>query len=111
MYLYDNGNLTSTYAISAGAVKTPTPIGEFHIWEKLAKQTMRGTYPVPYVQPNVPWINYFDHNGDAIHGNYWRPASVFGNVNTSHGCVSLPVSQAEAVYNWAPIGTTVITHH
>lgn len=111
MYLYDNGNLTSTYAVSAGAPATPTPIGEFHIWEKLTSQTMKGTYPVPYVQPNVPWINYFDHNGDAIHGNYWRPASVFGNVNTSHGCVSLPVSEAETVYNWTTIGTTVITHY
>jgi lipoprotein-anchoring transpeptidase ErfK/SrfK len=112
MYLYDNGNLTSTYAISAGAPATPTPIGEFHIWEKLAEQTMRGYNPngTKYVQPNVQWINYFDHSGDAVHGNYWRPLSVFGNVNTSHGCVSLPNAEAEVVYNWAPIGTTVITH-
>jgi len=113
MYLYDNGNLTSTYAISAGKPSTPTPIGEFHIWEKLTVQTMTGYNPdgtISYVQPNVPWINYFDHSGDAIHGNYWRPLSVFGAVNTSHGCVGLPVNEAEVVYDWAPIGTTVITH-
>jgi lipoprotein-anchoring transpeptidase ErfK/SrfK len=113
MYLYDNGSLVSTYAVSAGKPSTPTPIGEFHIWEKLTVQTMTGYNPdgsVSYVQPNVPWINYFDHNGDAIHGNYWRPASVFGAVNTSHGCVGLPVDEAEVVYNWAPIGTTIITH-
>lgn len=113
MYLYDNGNLTSTYSISAGSPLTPTPIGEFHIWEKLALQTMTGYNPngTRYIQPNVHWINYFDHSGDAIHGNYWRPLSVFGTTNTSHGCVSLPDDQAEAVYNWAPIGTPVITHH
>jgi len=112
MYAYQGCQLVQTFAVSAGAPATPTPIGEFHIWEKLTSQTMTGLNPngTKYVQPNVPWINYFDHSGDAVHGNYWRPASVFGNVNTSHGCVSVPVDQAEWIFNWAPIGTTVITH-
>jgi len=105
MYVYQNGQIVNTFLVSAGKPSTPTPIGEFHIWAKLTSQTMTGP---GYVQPNVPWINYFDHSGDAIHGVYWRPASVFGNVNTSHGCVGLPLSAAEWVYNWAPIGTTVI---
>jgi lipoprotein-anchoring transpeptidase ErfK/SrfK len=106
-YFFQNGQLIQTFAATDGKPSTPTPLGEFHIWDKIAMQTMTGP---GYVQPNVPWINYFDHDGDAIHGNYWRPASVFGNVNTSHGCVGLPVSEAEWVYNWAPIGTTVINH-
>ncbi len=63
-----------------------------------------------YVQPDVPWINYFDNSGDAIHGNYWRAASVFGNSNTSHGCVGLPVANAAWVYDWAPVGTPVLIH-
>ncbi|HUD81265.1 MAG TPA: L,D-transpeptidase [Patescibacteria group bacterium] len=107
LYAYQNGQLVNTFLITAGAPATPTPIGEFHIWDKVALQTMTGP---GYVQPRVPWINYFDHSGDAVHGNYWRPSSVFGNVNTSHGCVGVQVDQAEWIYNWAPIGTTVITH-
>jgi lipoprotein-anchoring transpeptidase ErfK/SrfK len=107
MYAYQNGQLVNTFLVTAGAPATPTPIGEFHIWDKATNQTMVGP---GYVQPNVPWINYFDHSGDAIHGNYWRPASVFGSINTSHGCVGVQVSQAEWIYDWAPIGTTVITH-
>jgi len=112
MYAYESNQLVQTFAVSAGAPATPTPIGEFQIWEKLTSQTMTGFNPdhTKYVQPNVPWINYFDHSGDAVHGNYWRPASVYGNVNTSHGCVSVPVDQGEWIYNWAPIGTTVITY-
>lgn len=112
LYAYENGQLVNTFLATAGAPATPTPLGEFHIWEKLTMQTMTGFNPdhSRYVQPNVPWISYFDHSGDAVHGNYWRPASVFGNINTSHGCVGLPVDQAEWVYNWAPIGTTVINH-
>jgi hypothetical protein len=110
LYAFQGCQQVNSFAASAGAPATPTPIGEFHIWEKLTSQTMTGTYPVAYTQPNVPYVNYFDHSGDAIHGNYWRPASVFGSVNTSHGCVSIPVNEAEWVYNWAPVGTTVVTH-
>jgi lipoprotein-anchoring transpeptidase ErfK/SrfK len=112
LYAYENGQLVNTFLATAGAPATPTPIGEFHIWAKFTVQTMKGFNPngTPYIQPNVPWINYFDHSGDAVHGNYWRPASVFGNVSTSHGCVGIQVNDAEWVYNWAPIGTTVITH-
>ncbi|HEY5152467.1 MAG TPA: L,D-transpeptidase, partial [Candidatus Saccharimonadales bacterium] len=112
MYAYEAGQLVQTFAVSAGAPATPTPIGEFQIWEKLTSQTMTGFNPdhSKYVQPNVPWINYFDHSGDAVHGNYWRPASVYGNVNTSHGCVSVPVDEGQWIFNWAPVGTTVITY-
>ena len=111
MYAYQGGQLVNTFAVSAGAPATPTNIGEFKIYAKYAVQDMRGFNPdgTKYFQPNVPWVNYFS-GGDAVHGNYWRPASVFGNVNTSHGCVSVPVDQAAWIYNWAPIGTTVITH-
>jgi lipoprotein-anchoring transpeptidase ErfK/SrfK len=111
MYAYQNGQLVNSWAISAGAPQTPTNIGQFKIYAKYSVQDMRGFNPdgSKYFQPHVPWVNYFS-GGDAVHGNYWRPASVFGNVNTSHGCVSLPVDEAAWVYNWAPIGTTVITH-
>jgi lipoprotein-anchoring transpeptidase ErfK/SrfK len=107
MYAYQNGQIVNTFLVTAGKPSTPTPLGEFHIWEKEALQTMTGP---GYVQPNVPWINYFDHSGDAIHGNYWHVASVFGSVNTSHGCVGVQVPQAEWIYNWAPLGTTVIIY-
>jgi lipoprotein-anchoring transpeptidase ErfK/SrfK len=113
LYAYENGQLVNTFLATSGAPATPTPIGEFHIWAKFSVQTMKGFNPAdhtPYVQPNVPWINYFDHSGDAVHGNYWRPASVFGNTSTSHGCVGIQVNDAEWVYDWAPIGTIVITH-
>ncbi|HSX47360.1 MAG TPA: L,D-transpeptidase [Patescibacteria group bacterium] len=110
MFIYQNGQLIKSYPVSAGAFATPTPIGEFHIYEKLPLQTMSGYNPngTKYVQPNVEWIDYFS-GADAIHGVYWHPLSWFGVHNSSHGCVGLPDSEAAWVYNWAPIGTTVIT--
>jgi hypothetical protein len=113
MYLYQNGQLTQSYPISAGAPESPTPIGQYKIFSQLKKQDMRGYNAdgrTQYFQPNVQWISYFKSGGFAIHGNYWRPASWFGAVNSSHGCVSLPNSQAKEVFDWADIGTTIITH-
>ena len=112
MWAYDKGQLTHAFPISAGAPETPTPIGQYKIYEKLAVQDMRGfnANGTRYFQPHVRWVNYFLPGGYAVHGNYWRPLSWFGAINSSHGCVSLPDDQAKWVYDWAPIGTTVITH-
>jgi lipoprotein-anchoring transpeptidase ErfK/SrfK len=112
MYLYDKGQLTHSYLISAGAPATPTPIGEFKIYQKLAVQDMHGfnANGTKYFQPHVHWINYFLPGGYAVHGVYWHPSSWFGAINSSHGCVGLLDNQAKEVYDWAPIGTTVITH-
>lgn len=100
------------FLVTAGAPDTPTVVGEFKIQTKIRKQTMRGlnTDGSSYNVPNVEWVNYF-YQDYAIHGNYWRPDSVFGNTNTSHGCVSLKNGGAEWMYNWAPIGTPIITHY
>lgn len=111
MYIYQNGQIINTFLVSAGAPDTPTPIGEFHIWEKLPVQNMSGYGPGGkyYFQPNVEWVNYFTHTGDAIHGVYWHPLSWFGVHNSSHGCVGVPDNTAQWIYNWAPIGTPVVT--
>ncbi len=112
MWAYEKGQLVRQFAVSAGAPATPTPIGKYQIYEKRAVQDMRGFNPdgTKYFQPHVQWINYFLPGGYAVHGNYWRPLSWFGAINSSHGCVSLPDDQAEWVYDWAPVGTTVIAH-
>ena len=112
MWLYEDGNLIKNYPISAGAPATPTPVGQFKIYSKFATQDMRGynANGTKYFQPHVHWINYFLPGGYAVHGVYWHGSSWFGNINSSHGCVGLPDYQAKEVYDWAPIGTTVITH-
>ncbi|MEK7059829.1 MAG: L,D-transpeptidase, partial [Patescibacteria group bacterium] len=81
------------------------------IYAKHAQQDMRGNNVdgSRYFQPHVRWINYF-YKDYAIHGNYWRPLSYFGNINSSHGCVSLVDGEAEWIYAWASIGTPVIVH-
>lgn len=111
MYAYENTRLVKTFLISAGAPGTPTVLGQYAIRSKVRIQDMRGNNVdgSRYFQPDVEYINYF-YADYAIHGNYWRPASYFGNVNSSHGCVGIRNNDAAWVYAWAPIGTPVIIH-
>jgi lipoprotein-anchoring transpeptidase ErfK/SrfK len=112
MYAYDGNTLAKTFLVSAGAAGTPTVTGHFAIYSKYRSQNMFGenTDGSGYYQPNVPYVNYF-YRDYAIHGNYWRPASYFGNINSSHGCVGIPVSDGAWMYSWAPIGTPVVVHY
>lgn len=106
MYAYQHTSLVRTFLVSAGKVSTPTVTGDYAIYSKFTSQTMTGA---DYVQPNVPWVNYF-YKDFAIHGNYWSPASYFGNFNASHGCVGVQVADAAWIYTWAPVGTHVVVH-
>ena len=71
--------------------------------------TMRGQNAdgTSYETPDVPWSSFFN-GGEALHGAYWR--KTFGYA-ASHGCVNLPIPTAKWVYDWAPIGTPVVTHN
>ncbi len=111
LYAYEYANLVQTDLVTAGAPATPTVTGQYSIYAKYDQQNMSGENVdgSSYFQPNVPWVNYF-YKDYAIHGNYWRPLSYFGNINSSHGCVGLVDSDALWIYNWAPIGTPVIIH-
>ena len=111
LYAYDQGELVQTFLVSAGAPATPTVTGRYAIYAKYRSQDMSGANAdgTGYFQPDVPYVNYF-YRDYAIHGNYWRPASYFGNVNSSHGCVGVQVDAGAWIYSWAPVGTPVIVH-
>lgn len=111
LYAYQQGALLRTFLVSAGAPLTPTVTGHFSIYSKYLSQDMHGANVdgSSYYQPHVPYVNYF-YGDYAIHGNYWRPVSYFGNINSSHGCVGLLDDDAAWIYSWAPIGTSVIVH-
>jgi len=111
MYAYEGTTLVKSFLVSAGAPKTPTVLGKYAIYAKYKSQDMKGSNAdgSRYFQPAVPYVNYF-YSDYAVHGNYWRPDSWFGNINSSHGCIGVRTSDGAWIYNWAPIGTPVIVH-
>lgn len=100
IYAYENGRLVRSHLVSTGLPDTPTVLGDYRIYVKYVADDMRGP---DYFLPQVPYTMYF-FQGYGIHGTYWHNS--FGRP-MSHGCVNLPVSEAEWFFNWAEVGTPV----
>ena len=91
-------------SLSTGTWRHPTVVGTFRVYVKYVSTRMRGP---GYDLPNVPYTMYF-YRGYGIHGTYWH--SNFGTP-MSHGCVNLSTPNARWLFNWAPVGTKVVTHY
>lgn len=87
------------FVISSGVGNTPTVMGTFRIWAKIAMQDMSGgsrasgTY---YHLRDVQNVQYFFKNY-AFHGTYWH--SNFGTP-MSRGCVNLTEEDAAWLFDW-----------
>ncbi|HKP52613.1 MAG TPA: L,D-transpeptidase [Chloroflexia bacterium] len=104
---YAGNTLIYSTLISSGTSRYPTVKGTFRVYSKIRSQRMRGgTGRDRYDLPNVPHVMYF-YGAYAIHGAYWHHN--FGRP-MSHGCVNLPLGIAGTLYNWTPMGTTVVVH-
>ncbi len=105
---YEGQRAVFTALISSGTSYYPTVVGTFQIYAKYRTTRMRGGSGASYYDlPNVPYTMYF-YRGYALHGAYWH--NNFGTP-MSHGCVNLHPSNAEWLFNWAPMGTKVVTHY
>lgn len=108
LYAYEGTNLFGAYTVSTGKWDTPTPIGTRYIESKSAK-----AYSAPY-DLYMPYWNSIG-GGYGIHelpewANGYKEGEDHLGTPVSHGCIRLGVGAAEAVYNWAPVGTPVVIH-
>ncbi|MBW5481964.1 L,D-transpeptidase [Streptomyces bambusae] len=92
-----DGQVIKTIPISAGSPENPTYNGQMVISEKFKETRMNGATvgftdndgKGEYDIKDVPHAMRLSTSGTFIHGNYWGADSIFGSVNTSHGCVGL----------------------
>ncbi|MFC9817583.1 Ig-like domain-containing protein [Streptomyces virginiae] len=92
-----DGAVIKTIPISAGAPANPTYNGQMVISEKFKETRMNGATvgftdadgKGEYDIKDVPHAMRLSNSGTFLHGNYWGADSIFGSVNTSHGCVGL----------------------
>ncbi len=105
---YEGTTPLKTVIVSTGVARTPTVLGTYKIQRKYPSVRMTGGTPgIDYYDlPNVPYSMFF-YQGYAIHGTYWH--TNFGTP-MSHGCVNLPTDEAKWFYEWAEVGTTVVSH-
>jgi lipoprotein-anchoring transpeptidase ErfK/SrfK len=101
---YEGNRPVHRAVVSTGLPNTPTPVGQFRVWIKLRYDDMAG--PGYYLR-DVPYVMYF-HRDYGLHGTYWH--NNFGRP-MSHGCVNLSNADAGWLFNWASVGTRVVTHY
>ncbi|MFJ4854185.1 MULTISPECIES: Ig-like domain-containing protein [unclassified Streptomyces] len=119
MKVVRDGKQIKDIAISAGAPATTTYNGKMVISEKLRVTRMNGDtvgFGGEYDIKDVPHAMRLSTSGTFIHGNYWGGSGVFGNTNTSHGCVGMldargggdPSTPAAWFFNNSLIGDVVV---
>ncbi|MFJ8024829.1 Ig-like domain-containing protein [Streptomyces sp. NPDC096311] len=124
MKVTQDGKTIKTIPISAGAPDHTTYQGQMVISEKFKETRMDGSTvgftkndgKGEYDIKDVPHAMRLSNSGTFIHGNYWGAKSIFGAVNTSHGCVGLsdtkgagdPSTSAAWFYNHSLIGDVVV---
>ncbi|MFB7636392.1 Ig-like domain-containing protein [Streptomyces sp. NPDC056149] len=96
MTVVRDGKTIKTIPISSGSAEHPTYNGQMVISEKFKQTRMDGSTvgftnndgKGEYDIPDVPHAMRLSNSGTFIHGNYWGKG-IFGNANTSHGCIGL----------------------
>jgi lipoprotein-anchoring transpeptidase ErfK/SrfK len=120
--IYRNGSLYKTYPASLGDPGHTTYNGKMVIEEKDPVVDMDSRtvgLGNAYNIKDVPHAMRLSDSGTFSHGNYWRPVSVFGHQNTSHGCVGLhdvkgggdPNTPAAWFYDHSLIGDVIQVIH
>jgi hypothetical protein len=124
MKVTQDGKVIKTIPISAGSPQHTTYNGQMVISQKYQQTEMDGATvgftdsdgKGEYDIKDVPHAMRLSSSGTFIHGNYWGAPSVFGSVNTSHGCVGLqdvkgasdPNTPAAWFYNHSIVGDVVV---
>ncbi|MBV9119325.1 MAG: L,D-transpeptidase family protein, partial [Chloroflexi bacterium] len=122
LWAYEGDKVIVDSLITSGGPDLPTPTGTFHVLEKRYHFTFKSPWPKtsPYWYPDSPttYALLFEDSGYFIHDAPWRgwfgPGSNAnfgrpGDATTgTHGCINAPYGIAQAVYNWADVGTPVI---
>lgn len=94
MAFIDGGKVTRTYHVSTGTGSTPTVRGHYRVYRKDYGTNAKG----------MVHSSYFIR-GYAIHGFASVPT-----YNASHGCVRVPVPDANSIFSWVRMGERVYVY-
>ena len=92
MTVVRDGETIADYPVSGGDSAHTTWSGIMVISERFEQTRMESStvgLGDEYDISDVPHAQRLTTSGTFVHGNYWASTSVFGNENTSHGCIGL----------------------
>lgn len=110
LWFYKNGYLVTDSDIVTGSMSAgyATPSGTYRLYYKQKDTVLRGP---GYASPVSFWMPF--NGGIGLHDANWRVefgGDIYKN-NGSHGCINLPYSTAEALYNNISAKTTIICYY
>lgn len=110
LYLYQDGEVVLETDFVSGKISngSGTPAGIFGITYKTTDAVLRGR---DYATPVKYWMPFYGNYG--MHDANWR-RDFGGDIylsNGSHGCINLPPSMAEQIYQYVSKGFPVICYY
>ena len=113
---YRDGKPILRTPVTTGRPALPTPIGSYAIQFRASPYVFTSPWPpgnVYYYPPTpVTWAMSF-YDGDFLHDDPGGAEHAFGAGSeygpyASHGCVHVPHDVMAFLYNWLPVGASVI---
>ncbi|MDQ6748800.1 MAG: L,D-transpeptidase [Candidatus Dormibacteraeota bacterium] len=118
MWAYEHGKVVFDTLITTGRPQLPTDSGPMSVLWKVTPWKMHSPWPRTsqwwYPDTTVRKVVWFTATGEGFHDANWEPNSMYGpgsqfNQNiASHGCIHMPGTTVDFLYDWAPVGTPVI---
>ena len=107
LFAFENGKEIYSFDIVTGRDGKETTAGRYQIFRKHEKYTSK-TYG-----SEMPYTMFFTEDGKAIHGTQMATLRSYLHAYLnesvgSQGCIGLTDDNAKALFDWAPIGTTVV---
>jgi lipoprotein-anchoring transpeptidase ErfK/SrfK len=112
LYVYQGEEAIATYPVAVGRPDTPTPTGEFQIFEMLEnpawKNPRTGEIEPPGANGSLGtrWMGFVNMPNGVI-GFHGTPNRASIGSAASHGCVRMRNEDAEALFRQIEIGTIV----
>jgi lipoprotein-anchoring transpeptidase ErfK/SrfK len=112
LYVYQGEETIATYPVAIGRPDTPTPTGEFQIFEMLEdpawKNPRTGEIEPPSANGSLGtrWMGFANMPNGVI-GFHGTPNRASIGSAASHGCVRMRNEDAEALFQQIEVGTIV----
>jgi len=103
----ENGKEVYSFDIVSGQPGKETTLGNFDVLRKHEKYTSKA------YGSEMPYTMFFSTDGKAIHGTQMSVLRSYLHAYLnesvgSKGCIGLTDDNAQALFDWAPIGTPII---